>query len=300
MITLDNITKIFKTDAFAKDFTALQNVSFAIEEGKVTGFLGANGAGKTTSMKIMMDFIKPTQGKVKFDKSLGQRKIEIFKNIGFLPERPFFYPHLRGYEFIQFMGELAEVEKRVLNERVAYWGPRFKIDFALERKIKTYSKGMLQRVGFLATLIHDPKIIILDEPLSGLDPIGRKELKDVIIEVHKEGKTVFFSSHIVSDIEEVCENVIFLKDGKLEYDGKIDTLLKQHEKADCIIKVNTPEINLSTQVEEIQVSQGNFHQLKVARANKEQVIRELMEKNIDIVSLEQSKLSLEEVFYQGK
>ena len=163
MLKFHNITKTFNSELFSQPFTALSDVSFEVESGKVVGFLGANGAGKTTSLKIAMDFIRPTSGHVEFDKSLGKNKTDILSQIGFLPERPFFYPHLKGRDFCFFMGKLLNLSNKEISEKIKYWAPRFKIEFALDREINTYSKGMLQRIGFLVTLIHDPAFIILDE-----------------------------------------------------------------------------------------------------------------------------------------
>jgi ABC-2 type transport system ATP-binding protein len=298
MIKVKNLTKIFKSDLLTQPFTALEDVSFQVPNGSMVGFLGANGAGKTTSLKIIMDFIRPTEGQIEFDQ-LGSSRDEIFKNIGFLPERPYFYPNLTGDEFLQFMGRLSEVKLVAIKERVKYWAPRFKIDHALKREIKTYSKGMLQRIGFLATVLHEPKLIILDEPLSGLDPIGRKELKDVIVEVHKSGKTVFFSSHIVPDIEEICDRVIFLKDGKLAYDGAVDTLLKTSVEQNYVVKVvSSFGLELSTPVREVENLALGLKYINVMAENKNMLLRELMDKGIEIAGMEQSRLSLEEIFYQ--
>jgi ABC-2 type transport system ATP-binding protein len=298
MISFNEVSKIFKSDILTHPFVALDQVSFDVPDGSMVGFLGANGAGKTTSLKIIMDFIRPTSGDVKFS-NLGSNRQEIFRNIGFLPERPYFYQNLTGVEFLQFMGKLSEVNQADITARIEYWAPRFRIDHALQREIKTYSKGMLQRIGFLATVLHEPKLIILDEPLSGLDPIGRKELKDVIVEVHKSGKTVFFSSHIIPDIEEICDRVIFLKEGKLVYDGSVDALLKTGVEQDFLIKIVTSaELAHLPVVKKVDSFPQGLKVLTVPPANKNSVLAELVGKNIDIVGIEQARLSLEEIFYQ--
>lgn len=301
MLKFQNITKIFKSDIMTQPFVALDDVSFDIPHGSMVGFLGANGAGKTTSLKIIMDFIRADSGTVNFDKELGTTKEQIFKHIGFLPERPYFYPNLTGNEFLHFMGLLSEVSKDQIEASIKAWSPRFRIDHALSRPLRTYSKGMLQRIGFLSTILHEPKFIILDEPLSGLDPIGRKELKDVIIEVHKEGKTVFFSSHIVSDIEEICDRVVFLKEGKLVYDGKVDDLLRSNKQSEYILTVKkTGDLKISTPVKGIVDLPGDLAQIHIQETDKLTALSELLNMKIDIRKLEVKKQTLEEIFYHIK
>ena len=296
MINFEDVSKIFKADLLAQPFVALKHVSFQIPQGSMVGFLGANGAGKTTSLKIIMDFIRPSEGSVSFTAELGKNRMEVFRNIGFLPERPYFYPNLTGEDFLIFMGSLCEVPRSEVLQQIKSWSPRFKIDHALKRELKTYSKGMLQRIGFLATILHHPKLIILDEPLSGLDPIGRKELKDVIVEVHKEGKTVFFSSHIVPDIEEICDRVIFLKEGKLVYDGSVDTLISSGSSESVFIVRG--DLNKVETVHKSMVRlPDSMWKISVAAENKDALLKEIVKQDLDLVSLENIKPSLEEIFY---
>ena len=301
MIKLENVSKIFKSDLLTQPFVALDKVSFQIPVGSMVGFLGANGAGKTTSMKIIMDFIRPTSGKVEFSAKLGSNRMELFKNIGFLPERPYFYPTLTGYDFLHFLGSLSGLTKNSINDEIVKWAPRFKIDHAIKRELKTYSKGMLQRIGFLATILHHPQVVLLDEPLSGLDPIGRKELKDVIIEVHKEGKTVFFSSHIVPDVEEICDRVVFLKDGNLAYDGPVGTLINDSKAFDFIITVETkPGFVPLTNYKEMHQFAGNLQKYIVDPNKKDEFLLEMIQKNNAISAVEMKKPSLEEIFYKTR
>jgi ABC-2 type transport system ATP-binding protein len=298
MIHFNKVTKVFKTDIFTPPFCALDGVDFTVPEGSMVGFLGANGAGKTTSLKIIMDFIRPTSGNVIFDKSLGSSKLEIFKNIGFLPERPYFYPNLTGEEFIHFMGKLSEVPSSQIRHEISVWAPKFKIDYALKRELKTYSKGMLQRVGFLATILHHPKLVILDEPISGLDPIGRKELKDVIVEIQREGKTIFFSSHIVPDVEEICDRVIFLKEGKLIYDGPVNTLLSKNNGQDFLFVLGDTEFkNFSTPFKQKVTLPDNFSKYVVAAQEKDRFLNEAIQNKANIISIDSVRPSLEEIFY---
>lgn len=301
MIHFKDITKTFRSELLGQPFTALSNVSFEVPEGSMVGFLGANGAGKTTSLKIIMDFIRPSSGEVIFSSSLGKTREEIFRNIGFLPERPYFYQNLTGNEFLSFMGTLTDLSPATIAQRVSLWAPRFKIDHALKRELKTYSKGMLQRIGFLATILHEPKIIILDEPLSGLDPIGRKELKDVIIEVHRAGKTVFFSSHIVPDVEEICDRVIFLKNGSLAYDGSVSDLMKQGKSLDFEITVSSvAQLPADFQIVSRLDLPDQVTRFTVAESQKDKLMSYFISKNYSIISVAPIKPSLEEIFYQTR
>ncbi|MFG1482238.1 ABC transporter ATP-binding protein, partial [Halobacteriovorax sp. HFRX-1_3] len=227
MLVCHNISKSFKKDFWAKEFIALKNVNFELTEGKIVGFLGANGAGKTTLIKIILSFIKPNSGSVKI---LGNDWTDdnVRRLVGYMPERPYYYQNLTGLEFLYYCGELQEVSREIVDKNIEKWATKLEIKFALDRKIKGYSKGMLQRLGFVSVLLHNPRLIILDEPLSGLDPIGRKEFKDVIKEVNEEGVSVFFSSHIVNDVEEVCDDVVVLEAGEIIYNGPIKELVAKN------------------------------------------------------------------------
>jgi ABC-2 type transport system ATP-binding protein len=301
MIHFDNITKIFKSELLTQPYVALNEVTFNVPAGSMVGFLGANGAGKTTSLKIIMDFIRPTSGKVVFENSLGKTREEIFRNIGYLPERPYFYQNLTGSDFLHFMGEISEISKSEIKSQISYWAPRFKIDHAMQRELKTYSKGMLQRIGFMAAILHRPKLIILDEPLSGLDPIGRKEIKDVIVEVHKAGQTVFFSSHIIPDIEEICDRVVFLKEGKLVYDGTVASLLGNGTDQGFIMKVRSnSNIEFETPFKQKMHLPDNLTTFVVNSEFKDKFLNEVIQKRLNLVGMEPIQSSLEEIFYRKK
>lgn len=298
MIEFRNVTKTFRKDFWAKPFYALRNVSFEIPEACMVGFLGANGAGKTTSLKILMQFIKSDSGEVVFSSKMGGSLFKALSQIGYLPERPYFYPHLTGQEFTEYMGKLSDVPNTILKDRIKYWSKLLSIDHALNRPINGYSKGMLQRIGFVAVLLHDPGLLILDEPLSGLDPVGRKEIKDVLRRLKLEGKTIFFSSHIVSDIEETCRYAVVLEQGACIYNGEIEKLLNQNRKSGYEITYRGNEESISES--EVIHRDNGINIIKVSEENKNIVIRNLLERKIDITNLEPSRMSLEEIIYKIK
>lgn len=213
IISFDSITKDYKT-GFRKKKTALKDFSLSIREGEVFGFLGPNGAGKSTAIKILLNLIFPTHGRAEIlGKDVGDKGIRRF--IGYLPENPYFYDYLNPVELLKFAGKTSGVDSMKIQERteellntVGLWDER-------KRAIRNYSKGMVQRTGLALALIHDPGIVILDEPMTGLDPIGRRKVMDLILKLKAEGKTIFFSSHILQDIERVCDRIGILVNGVL-------------------------------------------------------------------------------------
>lgn len=297
MIKFYNVEKKYQTDFWAKSFKALDELSFRIEKGALVGFLGANGAGKTTSIKILLKFIKANRGEVIYSTELGKNMKEIFSRIGYIPERPYFYPHLSGYEFLNLMGSLNDIPSSVVRQRIKEWGERFEITFALDRQIRSYSKGMLQRLGFVAALIHDPRLLILDEPLSGLDPMGRRDLKQALIELHKNGKTVFFSSHIVADVEEICNKVVFLEKGKLVYDGSIDQLISRNMNPHFTFTIQS-EKELHLPGELIHKTTDGLYTYDVAIESKDLFLAKAIEQKLDIVSMNPTRPTLEEIIYK--
>ena len=297
MFSFHEVTKDFKTDFWEKPFRALDNVSFSLKPGSIVGFLGANGAGKTTGIKILLNFIDPSSGNVEYNPILGNTKRDIFKNIGYLPERPYFYADLTGLEFLNYIGQLNDLSKADIAIRIKKWSEALKIDFALGRKLRFYSKGMLQRSGFVSALIPDPKLLILDEPLSGLDPLGRKEFKDIMNGLAGEEKTIFFSSHILSDVEEVSRDVVIMEKGKLIHSGNV---------LDLINEKSTNEFELIIQPTEVKVfedrykgeKKGDFQSYTFSNDELDSVMSLVAEQKIQIESLKKVTPTLEDIIYR--
>jgi len=219
-IQITNLSKYYKK-GLKKKKLVIDGLNLKIKNGEVFGFLGPNGAGKSTVIKILLDFIRPNSGTVLIK---GKRVDEptVREHIGYLPENPIFYDHLTAEEILRFGGKTANMERDALSARIDLLLTRLKLSHVKKEPVRTYSKGMAQRVGLALALIHDPEICILDEPMSGLDPLGRRLVADLILDMRKEGKTVFFSSHILSDIESLCDRIGILHLGKLLFCGSIE------------------------------------------------------------------------------
>ena len=203
----------------------LSDISFDVNQGEIFGFLGPNGAGKSTSIKLLLNFIRPDSGTITVN-GLNTGKENCRHLIGYLPETPCFYENLSGMETLWFCARASGVDQSQIAEISRSVLKRLKLLAAGDNLIRTYSKGMKQRLGLAMSLIHDPQIYILDEPMSGLDPMGRRLITDVILELRERGKTVFFSSHILSDIERLCDRIGILNKGRLLYHGPVEDILE--------------------------------------------------------------------------
>ena len=226
VIQVHKLSKTFRHGFWRKRVDALRDVSFEVERGSIFGFLGPNGAGKTTTIKILTGLIAATGGEASV---LGKPvpSPEARSRLGFLPENPYVYPYLTPREFVRMCGQLSAVHGEKLRKRTEHVLERVGMTYAAERPVQRLSKGMLQRTCLAAALVHEPDLLILDEPMSGLDPVGRKEVRDIILEEREGGRTVFFSSHILSDVESMCDQVTILRKGEVVVEGKMDTLLQR-------------------------------------------------------------------------
>ena len=301
MFEFNKVNKSFKNDFWAQPVQVLKDLSFEVEKNKIVGFLGANGAGKTTSLKILLNFIKHDSGSIHFQNEMGSSFVDIRKQVGYLPERPYFYNYLTGREFISYMGKLSDVTSDQLKSRTRSWSEGLKIDHALDRQVRSYSKGMLQRLGFISAVIHDPKLLILDEPLSGLDPVGRKEFKDSLLLLKNEGKTIFFSSHIISDVEEVCEKVVVIDKGQLKFQGPIDTIIEENIEQKYSIKITgsyTEVMSIKSSFIKEDSDQLKYSYFLIPKNKKDDFLKDMINSNIQVLHLEQVRPSLEEVVYK--
>src|SRR5918911_1167408 len=224
-VEITNLTKEYEVGFWRKrKVRALDDLSLSVDSGQIFGFLGANGAGKTTTLKLLMRLIFPTTGSARI---LGHdiQDVRMHRRIGYLPENPYFYDYLTAREFLDYCAELFGFPAAQRRKRAADLLARVKLDEKRwDTQLRKFSKGMLQRVGLAQSLINDPEVVFLDEPMSGLDPVGRREVRDLIAALRHEGKTVFMCSHILSDIEVLCDQVAILKKGRLSQVGHLDEL----------------------------------------------------------------------------
>lgn len=222
VIEIKDLKKVYRRGVFQPPVNAVNGLTLEVHKGEIFGFLGPNGAGKSTTINIMMNFIGATSGKIKvFDGAMTD--LDVRNRIGFISENPVFYNYLSGAQNLFFFGKMFGLSNKEIKKRVEVIAKQFNLDLELKLPLKEHSKGMLQRIGLAQALINDPELLILDEPMSGLDPIGRREFKNVLLALRDSGKTVFFSSHILADVGEMCDRVAIIAKGKVadlfEMDG---------------------------------------------------------------------------------
>ncbi len=226
VVRTENLTKEFKKGFLIgrHHFKAIDNLNLQVERGEIFGYLGPNGAGKTTTFKLLLGLIFPTSGTAWiFEKHI--REVRFKAKVGFLPEQPYFYDYLTGEEFLHFYAQLFGFDRRTREQRVNSLLETVGLEEAGSVQLRKFSRGMLQRIGIAQALINDPELVILDEPLSGLDPVGRREIRDIIAHLKEEGRTVIFSSHILSDVQAICDRVGILIQGRLQRVERLDNLL---------------------------------------------------------------------------
>jgi len=225
ILAVEGLTKSFPVGFWRKPVRVLTDLTCDVHENEIVGFLGPNGAGKTTTIKILNRLVFPDAGKVTLFGEDVRGRAEFRRRIGFMPEQPYFYEYLTGREFLRLCGQLHGMPGGETESRSSELLSRVGLSEARDTAIRKYSKGMMQRLGLAQALLHDPELVILNEPMSGLDPMGRMEVRNLIRELKAAGKTVFFSSHIISDVEALCDRVIMLDRGRKVAEGRVEELI---------------------------------------------------------------------------
>ncbi|MEI7704443.1 MAG: ABC transporter ATP-binding protein [Deltaproteobacteria bacterium] len=296
ILRTERLCKTFEVGVRRKRVQAVKDLDLQVHEGEIFGFVGPNGAGKTTTIKMLMGLIFPTSGKA-FIYDAPIPSAEAKRRIGFLPENPSYYEFLSGAEALRFFGRLSGVEPADLAGRMTELLELVGLAGAADRQIRKYSKGMQQRLGIAQALVGDPSFVVLDEPMSGLDPIGRKEVRDLILELKRRGKTVLFSTHILPDVESLCDRVGVIIGGQLRDVGRIGELLSP--------RVNSVEMTVDGAVGEtaeflpgrVLARDGSRLTLSFPdEASAQQAARQLLDGGGTLVSLTPHRETLEDLF----
>lgn len=272
VISIRNLSKIYRDFWGRKKVQAVKSLSLDVHEGEVFGLLGPNGSGKTTTVKMLLGLLFPTDGEISV---LGQPPTDVEKNqrIGYLPEESYLYKFLNAEETLDFYGKLFKIPAKERKERARQLIKDVGLEHARKRQLREYSKGMTRRIGLAQALINDPELVVLDEPTSGFDPMGRDDMKKMIAKLKEQGKTVVMCSHLLGDVQQICDRISILYSGELKVMGKVEDLLKSKEQTQFV----TPELDDETLAE----------------------VRAVLEKRgVDITSVSQPQATLEDLFLQ--
>lgn len=300
VIEIKNLHKRFRIGFFRREVRAVEELSLRVEEGEIFGFLGPNGAGKTTTIKMLMGLIFPTAGEAHlFGRPAND--IEAKARVGFLPENPHFYEYLSSFEFLNFYGRLFNLSGSARHARVERLLELVGMTHARDLPLRKYSKGMLQRIGIAQALINDPDLVVLDEPMSGLDPLGRKDVRDIIFRLKEQGKTVFFSSHILQDVEMICDRVAIMTKGRLRRIGPLGELLETQTQREVEMTVSGLPAHALKSLRSMaskSIVPGDRPTLVFPKSRIDEALRLVMHEEGVIESLIPLKGSLEEFFVQ--
>lgn len=300
-IKTEGLTKDYRSGFWRRRVRVLRDLTLEVRAGEVFGYLGPNGAGKTTTLKLLMGLIYPTAGRATI---LGRdiREAAMKAEVGFLPENPYFYEYLTGREFLDYYGHLFGLPRRLRRERVERLLHEVGMAQAADVPLRKYSKGMVQRIGLAQALINDPRLVVLDEPMSGLDPLGRKEVRDLILRLKAASKTVFFSTHIIPDVEVVCDRVGILFDGELVTVGPLEGLLGNRlESIEIVLSglaPGDPGLPAGPWVRPPVHTAGRTIVAVGDEPTANQVVRTLVERGATIHAVTPTRRTLEEEFLQ--
>lgn len=240
-ISIQNVTKIYPIPFKRSTVTAVSDLTLSVEPGQVYGLLGPNGSGKSTAMKVVLGLVTPTSGKTEI---FGQdsTNVESREAVGFLPENPYFYKYLTGEETLRFYGKLCGLSSAKIKERTGDLLKLVGLENAADRRLGGYSKGMLQRIGLAQAMIQEPRLLVLDEPTAGVDPAGSREIRDLILDFKNRGITVLLCSHLLEQVQEICDRIGILHRGALIREGKLDELISIQNQTEIILENASPEL----------------------------------------------------------
>ena len=291
------LRKVYRSGFWRKKFVGLEGLDLEVRTGECFGYIGPNGAGKTTTIKLLMGLNFPTSGTATV---LGEPigSLEARRKIGYLPERPYFYDYLTAQEFLHFYGSLHGMSRASRQEKIEELLPLVHMERARDVQLRKFSKGMLQRVGLAQALINDPELVVLDEPSSGLDPMGRMLMRDIILGLKRKGVTILLSSHILSDVEQVCDRVALLKEGRVQQVASVDELVGQDVQAVEVVFDSLPNETAQALGHGEPVAQGGgrvtFEVDNQEEANR--LVVDALAKGAVLVRMQPRRESLEQLF----
>jgi len=296
-ITIEQLSKIYRKGLRQQKVVAVNDLSLSVADGEIFGFIGPNGAGKSTTIKILCDLIRPTMGKAAIT-GIDVQKPEARRQIGYLPENPSYYAYLSAWEILRFYGAIHGISDDVLSERADKLLEMLDLTDAAHRPLRTYSKGMVQRAGIAAALIHDPVVLIFDEPMSGLDPIGRKLVGDLMVRLRQQGKTIFFSTHILADVETICDRVGVIVEGNLVYEGSMETVRSSAiRNYDLVFSADASKVNsISWPNQAVPRKQADLFILEVKPDDFVSAIKLILDQGFELARIEPRRQRLEELF----
>jgi ABC-2 type transport system ATP-binding protein len=297
-IELDNLTKDYAVGFWRKrPRRALDGLTLAVEQGEIFGFLGPNGAGKSTTLKLLMGLIFPTAGAARIlGRAIGD--VAMHRSIGFLPEQPYFYDYLTARELLDYFARFFGFSSAERAQRVTAMLERVGLTGAADVQLRKFSKGMLQRVGLAQAILHDPQVVFLDEPMSGLDPIGRREVRDIILELKRQGRTVFFSTHILGDAEMLCDRVAVLVGGKLQGIGSPEHIVSVKVQGMEILAELPDGRALPETLAARATRIGDRWRIEVPEAAMYAALDDLRAAGARVLSVAQVKPTLEDFFFK--
>jgi ABC-2 type transport system ATP-binding protein len=295
-LEIRDLKKTFRSNFLIKKYRILKGINLSVEKGEIYGFLGPNGAGKTTTIKCVMGLLFPDQGEILID---GQPAAHVAarRRIGFLPENPNFYDYLSARELLFFSASLFNLPAAEVRDRVAALIHQVGLSGHEDLKLRKFSKGMIQRLGLAQALINDPDLLILDEPFSGLDPIGRKDLRTLILSLREQGKTIFFSSHILQDVEMMVDRVGIILNGSISREGKLSELISRSIQYYEVVCANIAEKELAKIQSNFACRDGQFSITLASDADINQVVESIVHNNGRIVAVNPVKMTLEDIFF---
>jgi ABC-2 type transport system ATP-binding protein len=295
-LSVRNLRKTFDPGLLRSKVEVLRDLSFEVKKGEIFGFLGPNGAGKTTTIKAITGIIHPDEGEITVC-GLSHTDLDAKRRFGFMSENPYFYNHLTGGEFLRFSAELLGIDRGRVEGRISEVLDLVSMAGHADRPMRTLSKGMLQRMGLAQALLGEPELLILDEPLSGLDPVGRRDVRDIILAQRERGTTVFFSSHIIPDVETICDRVAIVVDGTVRAIGTVRDLVAREVEAYELTFVGADPGRLITPV--LSWHEGSDAcWARVANENRDALTRELADAGARLVSLAPVRSTLEDFLLQ--